>query len=127
MTRSDIAVPKRQIPEFASREEEAHFWDTHNLTDYSAFTEPAEIEIAGPLSEPVTLHLDTETMEELRAIAADHNLPPDGLIHVRILELRDAERQRRGGMAGPPSDNPPGSVAPVNRAADAMPQREPTA
>ena len=31
---------KSRIPEFASREEEAEFWDTHDFTDYLDELEP---------------------------------------------------------------------------------------
>lgn len=126
MTRSNVVPPKNQIPEFASREEEASFWDTHDLTDYFDFTEPVEIEVACPLSEPVTLHIDLETMEEVRVNAEEQDLPPDGLIHVWILERRDAERQRRAAATA----RPPGSVRQPDPSADGTapePPRESTA
>ena len=102
MTRSKVRSPKRQIPTFASREEEAEFWDTHDVTDYFDDFEynPSWFQVEGPLSEVVTLHIDLETMDEVRALAKERDLPPDVLLHVWILERRDAERQRRASDAG---------------------------
>ena len=102
MTHSQVKPTKRQIPEFTSRAEEAEFWDTHDLTDYFDFDEPIEMEVTGPLSEPITLHIDIETMEEVRALAKERGLPPDGLLYVWILERRDGERQRRVATAEEP-------------------------
>jgi len=98
VTESQVKPTKLQVPEFTSREEEAEFWDTHDLTDYFNFDEPFEMEVTGPLSESVTLHIDIETMEEVRALAKDRGLPPDGLLQVWILERRDAERERRAAI-----------------------------
>ena len=102
MTRSKVRSPKQQIPAFASREEEAEFWDTHDVTDYFDDFEynPSWFQVEGPLSEVVTLHIDLETMDEVRTFAKERDLPPDVLLHIWILERRDAERQRRASGAG---------------------------
>lgn len=84
------------VPDFASREEEVAFWDTHDVTDYFAFDEFVKFEGEVAPSEPVTLHIDVETWEEVQKLAQERDLPPDGLLHVWILERRDAERERRG-------------------------------
>lgn len=97
---SKVQTPKRPIPAFASWEEEAEFWDTHDLTDYFNLEyKPGFPRLDGPLSEPITLHIDTETMELVREIAAEQGLPPDGLLFIWILERRDAERARRSAEA----------------------------
>ena len=102
MTRSAVKANKLPIPTFRSRAEEAEFWDTHDLTDYFDFeTEPVGWKIDGPFSEPVTLRIDLETMEEVRAHAAARDMPPDVLLQIWILERRDAERQRRAAEAEP--------------------------
>ena len=38
---------ERRIPEFQSREEEAAFWDTHDVTDYLAELRPVAVQRAG--------------------------------------------------------------------------------
>lgn len=39
---------KARIPDFRSLEEEAEFWDTHDLTEFEDELEPVEFEIAKP-------------------------------------------------------------------------------
>ena len=100
MTQGGVEAKASRIPKFASRQEEAEFWDTHDVTDFWDELEPVEVQIEGPFSEEVTLHIDLETMDEVRTLAKEQGLPPDGLLHVWILERRDAERQRRASEAG---------------------------
>ncbi len=126
MTQRDASTKAPSILEFASREDEAHFWDTHDFTDYWDRFEPVVIEFANPLAEPETLLTDIETVEEVRAIAAEQDLPPDGLIHVWILECRDAERQRHLAEVNRPPDSP-GRSGPSANGTAAEPPRETTA
>jgi len=117
MTQSKVRSTKRQIPTFASREEEAAFWDRHDLTDYFDDFEynPSWFQVEGPLSEPVTLHLDLETMDEVRALAEAQGLPPDVLLQIWILERRDAERARRAEARAAASDETAGTATPGGR------------
>lgn len=41
---------KNRIPNFASREEEAEFWDTHAFTDYLDELAPVKVHVAKPLT-----------------------------------------------------------------------------
>ena len=41
-------IPVRsRIPDFASLEEEAEFWDTHDSTEFEDEWEPVDLEVAG--------------------------------------------------------------------------------
>jgi hypothetical protein len=108
MTASRTSVAKPTVPEFASREEEGEFWDTHDLTDYFDFEDRVDLEVAGPLSEPVTLHVDMETAEEVKAIAKEQGVPWDGLLYLWIIERRDAERERRATASRTTTNEPTG-------------------
>lgn len=102
------------VPIFASREEEVAFWDTHDVTDHVAFDGfgPFEGEVAPSVR--VTLRIDPETWEEVEKPAPARDLPPDGLLHLRIPERRDAERERRrAGSANGAAER--GSPLPANR------------
>lgn len=74
------------IPEFDSREAEAEFWDTHDITDYLAELKPVEVRFAKKLSEAMTLQLDTQTAAEIRAIAKERGVGPATLMRTWILE-----------------------------------------
>lgn len=96
MSGPDVSTAKRPIPMFSSRQEEAAFWDTHDLTDYFDFEQRRDVlRVETPLSERLTFDIDSETMEEVRAAAEAREMPVDVLLQIWILERRDAERARR--------------------------------
>jgi hypothetical protein len=77
---------KRQIPEFASIEEEAEFWDTHDTADYEEEFRQVEVRFARNLSRGLTVRLDPQTLEELRAQAHRKGIGPTTLARMWILE-----------------------------------------
>jgi hypothetical protein len=57
----DLGYPTEahgRIPAFASVEEEAAFWDTHDFTDFAAESSPVQITVGQELAERLTLRLD---------------------------------------------------------------------
>ena len=92
MTRKATAK-KRRIPEFATREEEAAFWDTHDVSDYWDDFKPARARFAKQLSEGITIRLDPETLARLRSLASEMGIGPTTLARIWILEhLRQVPR-----------------------------------
>jgi predicted DNA binding CopG/RHH family protein len=87
--------PKEPIPRFASREEEAEFWDTHDLADYWQDFRPVRVRFAKNLSEGITIRLDPETLAELRKQAHDRGIGPTTLVRMWIVEhLRAGEHRQ---------------------------------
>lgn len=74
------------IPEFASREEEAEFWDTHSLADYWDEFKPVRVRFAKNLSEGITIRLDPETLSKVRSLAKEKGIGPTVLIRMWIME-----------------------------------------
>jgi CopG antitoxin of type II toxin-antitoxin system len=74
------------IPEFASIEEEAAFWDTHSTADYEDEFKPVLVCFAKGLSTGVTIRFDPETLRRLRAIAQEQGIGPTTLIRMWVLE-----------------------------------------
>jgi predicted DNA binding CopG/RHH family protein len=96
MTKKEPAKPRR-IPEFSTIEEEAAFWDTHSTADYEAEFKPVRVRFAKRLSTGVTIRLDPDTLEKLRAVAQEHGIGPTTLIRMWVLErLRQNEKAPRG-------------------------------
>jgi len=60
---------RSRIPQFASREEAAEWFDTHDMADYWDEFEPVEMEVAKPLSHGIIIELDSETFRALTALA----------------------------------------------------------
>jgi predicted DNA binding CopG/RHH family protein len=75
-----------RIPEFSSREEEAEFWDTHDITDYLDELKPVKVRFAKNLSEGITIRLDPDTLEQLRTKAHEKGIGPTTLARMWILE-----------------------------------------
>jgi predicted DNA binding CopG/RHH family protein len=85
MTKKKPSKPVR-IPEFASIEEEAAFWDTHSTADYEGEFRPVRARFAKRLSTGVTIRLDPETLQKLRAVAQERGIGPTTLIRMWVLE-----------------------------------------
>lgn len=77
---------KSRIPEFATREEEAKFWDTHDISDYWDEMKPVRARFAKQLSEGITIRLDSQTLAELRSLASEKGIGPTTLARMWILE-----------------------------------------
>ena len=84
--------PKEAVPEFASREEEATFWDTHDLADYWDELKPVKVRFAKNLSEGLHIRLDPETMTALRSEAQQVGIGPTTLARMWIRERLRQER-----------------------------------
>ncbi len=76
----------KRIPEFATIEEEAAFWDTHSTADNEAEFKPVRAHFAKRLSTGVTIRLDPDTLEHLRALAQEKGIGPTTLIRMWGLE-----------------------------------------
>ena len=84
-----------RIPEFSSIEEEAAFWDTHDLADYWDEFKPVKVRFAKHLSEGITIRFDPETLGELRALAHEKGVGPTTLVRMWVLErLREDQTHR---------------------------------
>jgi hypothetical protein len=93
------AMPKKKtpkptrIPEFATLEEEAAFWDTHSTADYEGEFKPVRVRFGKRLSSGVTIRLDPDTLQNLRAVAQESGIGPTTLIRMWVLERL---KQREG-------------------------------
>lgn len=70
--------PNGRIPEFSSIQEEAEFWDTHEITDYLDESWPVELTVA-PDAHSVyrlTVRLRFEDWETLEQMAARRAVDP---------------------------------------------------
>ncbi len=91
-------VPPRRIPDFASREEMAEWFDTHDMADYWDELKPTKVRFAKNLSEGLNIRLDQETLERLRTVAQDKGIGPTTLARIWILEhLRQERTQTTNG------------------------------
>lgn len=91
MTRQD---KKSRIPEFKNRQEEAEWFDTHDLADYWDEFKPVRVRFARNLSEGITIRLDPKTLAKLRAQAQQQGIGPTTLARMWILEHLRGQKQQ---------------------------------
>lgn len=101
---------KSRIPEFKSREEEAEWWDTHDLADYQDEFKTVNARFAkklSSLSEGITIRLDPRTLAALRSEAQQKGIGPTTLARMWILErLQKSGESKARGRAPAPSSPP---------------------
>ena len=77
---------KSRIPEFASREVAAEWFDTHDMADYQDEFKTVRMRLANNLSEGITIRLDPETLVVLRTVAKKKGIGPTTLARLWIKE-----------------------------------------
>lgn len=88
----------KPVPKFRSERDEREFWNTHDATDYSDFTESnrVEIEFDPGIESPVksiSLRLPREMLNQLKVLANKKDIPYQSLIKVYLAEKIAEERK----------------------------------
>ena len=78
---------KSEIPKFRSYEEEAHFWETHDSTEFINGMSPAKLKFPKPRRRRVSIQLPESEITGLRQIAARK-----GVDYLTLLRIWVAER-----------------------------------
>lgn len=96
----DLGYPTEahgRIPAFNSIEEEASFWDTHDVTDYLEESRPVEITVGQELAERLTLRLERTDREDVVRRARAKGIGPSTLIRMWIKERLRQEAEAEAG------------------------------
>ena len=75
-----------RIPDFANREEEAEWRDTHGIVDYFDEMEPTKVRFAKNLSGPIAVRLNESDRVQLAQIAGDQGVGTPTLTRMRVRE-----------------------------------------
>ena len=77
-----------RLPKFKDEREEAEFWDTHDSTEFLEETEPVDVAFvdARPPKKQISLRLDPDVIERLKAIAARKGIGYQTLIRMWVME-----------------------------------------
>lgn len=93
----DIRLPTDPIPQFATRQEIAEFWDTHDFADYWNELEPVSIEVSPNLESSFRIPLDGKSLTQLCQHADAKGVDVGTLVREWIVErLRDAGTLSQG-------------------------------
>ena len=79
---------KSRIPEFKTYKEEAHFWDTHSITDFEDETEDVDIvfDLDKPRDKTLVVRLQKDLKEKLEKIARNRGLNLSTLARMWLIE-----------------------------------------
>lgn len=81
---SDEQQRRRQsrIPEFRTREDEAEFWDTHDLSDYWEELMPTEVRVSPTFTSEhlLTVRFDKADWDDLDRMAREQGIAPAHLV-----------------------------------------------
>lgn len=78
------------IPKFKNYEDEARFWDTHSIADFTKELKKTKLEVKKPLKMTFTVRLDSKTIKELDSVAQEKGVGPRTLARMWLLEkLKD--------------------------------------
>ncbi len=101
-----------KIPTFKNYEEEAAFWDTHNVTDFLDELEPVKVNVTKSLSSAISVRFPADVLEELRAVADENGVGPTTLIRMWVIE----RLRRHGRSKALEAMHSPGSSVTLNNA-----------
>ena len=82
------------IPQFATREEEAEFWDTHDFTDYWDELEPANLKAGPNVASSILVSLDGDSLSQIYQHADAKGVNAENLVRTWILERLQATPMR---------------------------------
>jgi len=77
---------KSRIPEFKNYEEEANWWETHNLADYQDEFKTVKANFGKNLSVGLNIRLDPTTLSKLRKEANQKGIGPTTLVRMLIMD-----------------------------------------
>jgi predicted DNA binding CopG/RHH family protein len=92
---------REEIPSFASEDEEADFWATHEFSEVllGEMSPTGDKRLPPARTRPVSLRLDEHTLNRARALAAHRNMGYQTLMKEFIGE-RLYEEEKRDGLIG---------------------------
>ena len=87
-----------KIPEFKSIREEAEFWDAHDTTEFlDEFEEVDDVVFVRPETQVVSLRLERDLVNRLKAYAQEVGVPYTTLLRMWIIKAfkREIESERK--------------------------------
>jgi hypothetical protein len=102
-TEAELGYPTEahgRIPSFANREEEAAFWEAHDVTEFAGQElQPIDVALGGELAERLTVRLDQTDRQELARRARAKGVGPSTLARMwlkeRLRQEADADMHAR--------------------------------
>jgi predicted DNA binding CopG/RHH family protein len=89
---------RKDIPTFASEDEEREFWATHDATDYVDFSnaQRAQFPELRPSAKTISLRLPVSLLDSLKVLAHKRDVPYQSLIKLMLAEAVQRDRHGSG-------------------------------
>ena len=83
---------RKSIPTFKSEAEERAFWESHDSTDYVAWSQAERVRFPNlkPSTKAISLRLPVDLLERIKVAANKRDVPYQSLIKVWLAEKVDA-------------------------------------
>ena len=89
-------MKKKKIPKFKTIQEEAEFWDTHDITDNWEGTKEVEIKFAKKLQHILGIRLSANTIDQLDKKGEEIGVGASTLARIWILEkLKESDEKEK--------------------------------
>jgi predicted DNA binding CopG/RHH family protein len=91
-----MAITKKQIPKFASEEDERKFWAEHDSTEFIDWQAAQKRRFPNlkPSLRTISLRLPVLIIEDLKILANKRDVPYQSLLKVFLAERLEKERRR---------------------------------
>ena len=87
---TEMKKRKKKIPKFNSIAEEAHFWDTHDTTDYMDEMEIVDVKVnfipETEKKETISLRMAPSLKKEVDKIARNYDISTSSLIRMWVVD-----------------------------------------
>lgn len=86
----------KEMPEFASEEEEQEFWATHDSTDYIDWSRAQVVTFPNlkPSTQTISLRLPAHMLEQIKLLANKRDVPYQSLLKVFLAERLEQELRK---------------------------------
>lgn len=86
-----MSTQLKKPPTFTTRQEEAAFWDTHDVTEYAQSIVPAPVAYNIQPSQGITVRFRTDDLQVLRDLAHKKRIGVTTLIRMVVLEYAQTQ------------------------------------
>jgi predicted DNA binding CopG/RHH family protein len=87
-----MSEKRKEVPKFASEEEERAFWDAHDSSDYIDWEAAERVRFSNlrPSTHSISLRLPLSLLERIKVAAHKRDVPYQSLIKMWLAEKVDA-------------------------------------
>jgi len=81
------------IPKFKSADEEAKYWEEHDILDVWDDLEPVTVKVNKPRKRQISIRFNPDILDGVQRLAEEKGIPYQTLIHSWVVERLRAERE----------------------------------